>query len=143
MLNVGSRMHGASVAVFLALTLAVAGCKKGDANLGQLYSRNLTLRHVRASELEAILGDVAAATRSSRKDVREDLDGSDMFIYSNNDLVIFIRRKFDEPCDQLGCAWKVNVSPADTTLSETSQKRIVDAAFSSVVGLGAIQAHSR
>lgn len=136
-----NRTHLSHIVVSIALTLAIVGCKKEEPNLGKLYSRNLTLQHVKGTELETVLRSIATATNTSQKDVRKDIDGNDMFLYSSNDVLIFVRRKFDEPCGELGCSWKVDVSPADTALSEASQKEVVDTAFTSMARVGDIQSH--
>lgn len=135
------KRHFSHVAVGVALALSIVGCKKEDNDLGKLYSRNLTLQQVKEGELASVLSEIADATDTSQKDVRKDMDGNDMFLYSSDDVVIFVRRKFDEPCDELRCSWKVDVSPADTAQSEASQKEVVNSAFTSMASASGIQSH--
>lgn len=133
--------HLSCISAIIALSLSAIGCKKEESGLNKLYSRDLTLRHVDNDKLGSILNSMAIAAKTSKKDIRKDADGSDMFLYSSSDVVIFVRRKFDEPCDEFGCTWKVGVSPADTALSNASQKELVDTAFTSITGAQDIQSH--
>ena len=126
----------------LALVISISACKKEDQTLDKLYSRQLVLEQVQSDDVEGILSGIATATNTSRKDVRKDVDGNDMFLYSNNDVTIFMRRKFDEACNAQGCSWKVDVSPSDTALSEASQKEVVDDAFDSMTVVPNVRSHS-
>lgn len=88
------------------------------------------------AELESALSRIATATDTTQKNVRKDADGNNMFLYSNDDVVIFVRRKFDRPCGKLGCSWKVDISPTDTALPKDSQKELVEIAFASLGNSG-------
>lgn len=136
-----SRTRLSHIAVSIALTLAIVGCKKEESNLKKLYSRNLILQQVEEGEMGAVLNSIARATNTSAKDVQKDLDGNDMFLYSNDDVVVLVQREFDEPCGEQGCPWEVGVSATDTTLPEASQKEVVDEAFTSIARAAEIQSH--
>jgi hypothetical protein len=129
------------IALSLALILSITGCKKEDSNLEKLYSRNLVLQQVEEGEMRAVLNSIARATNTSAKDVQKDLDGNNMFLYSNDDVVVLVQRKFDEPCGEQGCPWEVGISATDTTLPEASQKEVVDEAFTSIARAAEIQSH--
>lgn len=100
--------------------------------MDRLYSRTLTIRDVMQSDQRRILENVAKATGTTRQDVRKDADGNDMFLYSNGDVVVFLRRKFDEPCTSSGCAWEVDISATNSAREEEAQKKVVDKAFVSL-----------
>lgn len=129
------------IAVSIALALSIIGCNKEEPKLDKLYSRNLTLENVEAGDMESVLNSIARATNTSAQDVRKDLDGNDMFLYSSDDVVVFVSRKFDEACGEQGCSWKVDVSPTDTALPAASQKEVVDEAFTSMARADDIQPH--
>lgn len=129
------------VAFGAALTFPIFGCVNDNNDFGRLYSRSLTLKQVKEKELVSVLRVIADVTDTSKKEVRKDMDGNDMFLYSSSDVVIFVRRKFDEPCGALGCSWKVDVSPADTARPEASQKEVVDTALTSMASAKSIQSH--
>lgn len=129
------------IALGVAMITLVASCNKEDSNLTKMYTRTLILQHVKDPELDAILKGMAMATNTSQKDAKRDTDGNDMFLFSSSDVVVFVRRKFDEPCNELGCSWKVDISAVKASLPEASQKEVVDAAFTSMVGVGDVHSH--
>lgn len=127
--------------VSIVLTISVSSCKEGGSDLNKIYSRNLTLQHVKETELQAVLDRIESVTNANKKDVRKDNDGNDMFLYSSSDVVVFVRRKFDEPCSELGCSWKIDVSSAKASLPEFSQKEAVDAVLASMIRNDDIHSH--
>lgn len=133
--------HLTAIAAFFALVISITGCQKEDRKLDKVYSRELTLEKVEDGDMEAILNGIARATNTSVQDIRKDADGNDMFLYSNDNVVVFVRRKFDEVCGAQGCSWKVDVSPTGTALPEASQKKVVDEAFASMAGADGIESH--
>lgn len=123
------------------LTFCAFGCDKEETDPPKLYSRNLTLERVENADLEIILNEIETTTKTSIKDIRKDMDGHDMFLYSSGDVVVFVRRKFDKSCDERGCPWEVNISPTNLTMPQAFQKKAVDSAFTSMVGADEIQSH--
>ena len=64
-----------------------------------------------------------------------------MFLYSGDQVVIFVRRKFGERCENEFCSWKIDVSPTKTNIPADEQKAVVDEAFNDLEGIGYIADH--
>jgi len=133
-------MRRRSLAVILS-AFVLTSCNGDNEKLGKLYSRSLVISNVQDAEIPALLRTMAESTNTSEKEVRKDLDGNNMFLYSGDNVVLFVRRKFGEQCTNGLCSWKINVSPAKTNMHTDEQKAVVDEAFNHLASIGYIADH--
>ena len=123
------------------LASALASCGSGGSNLPVKYSRDVNLLRVSDSEVRPLLQQVANATATSEADVQKSVDGELMYLYANDDVVIFARKTYGVPCVEDMCAWTLTVTADKGSLPDTVQQQIVDRAVGALGGIEYVREH--
>ena len=117
--------------VAFAIAAMLASC--GNQRSTKLYSREGSIEVTGVAQLEEAVAAISEISRAPVRDRQNDLDGNPMYVLSNNDVVIFVRHHFGEPCDWAeGCTWDYSLSATDAELEHEAQKRLVDRAFGAI-----------
>lgn len=124
---------GSQLIFIIAIAVVASSCEKVDS--GRLYSRNLELKYARTDDVRERLKDIQELVGAQERNVQRDLDGNEMYLYSDRDVVIFVRREFGSECESETCPWTLTVSSTDTSVPISTQKELVDNAIKSLRNL--------